>query len=252
VLLERLGHDLWAEASTLSRQGQVLVPLLQEAWRVPLTCGRPFQSKASDLLAILADLRPRYGTHHQKVLVVATEYAKQLAASETPEVVCHGDPHAGNVLRRGGGWAFIDPDGFIGERAYDLSVVMRDAYHEITAAEALQPGSARPMLLEGCRRMAEFADVDRERLWRWGFVERVTTGGLPGLVRTRPRISDLLGDGDPFRGLGRAMQPANLKPRSHLPRSVRCIGAPSHRVKARHESADWLGQPRPSCTARSH
>jgi streptomycin 6-kinase len=176
VLLERLGHDLWAEASTLNSQGQVLVPLLREAWRVPLTYGRPFQSKASDLLVILADLGPQYGTQHQDVLVVATEYAKQLAESETPEVVCHGDPHAGNVLRRDGGWALIDPDGFIGERAYDLGVVTRDACREILAAEALQPGSARPMLLGDCRRMAEAANVDPDRVWRWSFVERVTTG----------------------------------------------------------------------------
>jgi streptomycin 6-kinase len=60
-------------------------------------------------------------------------------------VVCHGDPHAGNVLRRGDGWALIDPDGFVGERAYDLGVVMRDACREITDAEASQPGAARPM-----------------------------------------------------------------------------------------------------------
>jgi streptomycin 6-kinase len=176
LLLERLGHDLWAEASTLSDQGQVLVPLLREAWRVPLACGRPFQSKASGLLAILADLGSRYGTHHQDVLAVATEYAKGLAASETAEVVCHGDPHAGNVLRHGEGWALIDPDGFIGERAYDLGVVMRDACRQITAAEALQPGSARRLLLEDCRRLAEPVNVDPERVWRWGFVERVTTG----------------------------------------------------------------------------
>ena len=176
LLLEQLGHVLSAEAFTLSSQGQVLVPLLREAWRVPLTCGRPFQSKALDLLAILADLGPRYGSHHRDVLAVATDYAEQLAASETAEVVCHGDPHAGNVLRRGGGWALIDPDGFIGERAYDLGVVVRDASREIAAAEALQPGSARPMLLEGCRRLAEATNVDPERMWRWGFVERVTTG----------------------------------------------------------------------------
>jgi len=30
-------------------------------------------------LAILADLGPRYGAHHADVLVVATEYAKELA-----------------------------------------------------------------------------------------------------------------------------------------------------------------------------
>jgi len=175
LLLERLGHDLWAESSTLSGQGEVVVPLLREAWRVPLTCGRPFQSKASGLLAILADLGPRYGTHHEDVLAVATGYAKELAASERAEVVCHGDPHAGNVLRRGDGWALIDPDGFVGERAYDLGVVMRDACREITDAEASQPGAARPMLREECRHLAEPANVDPERVWRWGFVERVTT-----------------------------------------------------------------------------
>ncbi len=176
LLLERLGHDLGNESSTLRGQGQVLVPLLREAWTVPLSCGRPFQSKASDLLAILADLGRRYGTQHEDVLVVATEYAKELAASEMAEVVCHGDPHAGNVLRRGEGWALIDPDGFVGERAYDLGVVMRDACREVVDAEAFQPGASRHMLREECRRLAERANVDPERVWRWGFVERVTTG----------------------------------------------------------------------------
>lgn len=175
LLLERLGDDLWTEASTLNSQGQVLVPLLREAWRVPLACGQPFQSKASGLLAILADLGPRYGINHEDVLSVATEYAQELAATETGQVVCHGDPHAGNVLRRGEGWALIDPDGFVGERAYDLGVVMRDACREITDAEAVRPGAARPMLREECRRLAESANVDPERVWRWGFVERVTT-----------------------------------------------------------------------------
>ncbi len=176
LLLERLGHDLWTGASTLSGQSQVLVPLLREAWRVPLTCGRPFESKASGLLAILADLGPRYGTQHEDVLVVATEYGEELAASERAEVVCHGDPHAGNVLRRREGWALIDPDGFVGERAYDLGVVMRDACREIAEVEAFRPGAARPMLRAECRRLAEPANVDPERVWRWGFVERVTTG----------------------------------------------------------------------------
>ena len=176
LLLERLGHDLWTETSALGGQGQVLVPLLQQAWRVPMHCGRPFQSKASGLLAILADLGPRYGAQHSDALVVATEYAEGLAASERAEVVCHGDPHAGNVLRRGEGWALIDPDGFVGERAYDLGVVIRNACSEIADAEAVQAGAGRRMLRDECRRLAELASADPERVWRWGFVERVTTG----------------------------------------------------------------------------
>ena len=175
LLTERLGHALWAEAPTVARQAQLIVPLLRDAWRVSLGYGSPFEGKASGLLAILADLGPRYGHQHPDVLAQATRYATELAASERPEVVCHGDPHAGNVLRSGSGWALIDPDGFIGERAYDLGVVLRDACGEIVAAEASERGSGVTLLREGCRRLAELTDADPERVWRWAFVERVTT-----------------------------------------------------------------------------
>lgn len=176
LLLERLGHDLWAEHRTLAGQAQVLVPLLREAWRVPLAVGDPFEGKAAGLLSILADLGPRYAVEHRHALAQASAIAEELAASERPEVVCHGDPHALNVLRRGAGWALIDPDGFVGERAYDLGVIVRDACRELLAAEAATPGAARALLRRHCRRVAEAAEVDAERVWRWAFVERVTTG----------------------------------------------------------------------------
>ena len=86
---------------------------LQEAWRFPIEVGSPFVGRAAGLLAILADLGPRYGVAHPEALGRATECATELAASERPEVVCHGDPHPGNVLRRGTGWALIDPDGLL-------------------------------------------------------------------------------------------------------------------------------------------
>ncbi|GAA4352949.1 aminoglycoside phosphotransferase family protein [Angustibacter luteus] len=176
LLTERLGGDLWTHAATLVEQAQLVVPLLQLAWRVPLDRGRPFPGKASGLLDILADLGPRYGAHHADVLARASRYATELAASERPQVVCHGDPHAGNVLRRGSGWALIDPDGFVGERAYDLGVVLRDGCREIVAAEASRAGAGASVLRRACQVAAGLADVDAEQVWRWSFVERVTTG----------------------------------------------------------------------------
>lgn len=176
LLTERLGRELWMEAPTLVEQAQVVVPLLRDAWRVPLDCGSPFGGKASGLLGILADLGARYGTEHPDALVLAHRYASELAATERPEVVCHGDPHPGNVLQREAGWALIDPDGFVGERAYDLGVVLRDACGEIVVMEASEPGSGVTFLREACRQLADLADADPERVWRWGFVERVTTG----------------------------------------------------------------------------
>jgi streptomycin 6-kinase len=176
LLTERLGHSLWVEAPALTQQSQVIAALLADAWGVPLSTGSPFQGKASRLLEILADLGPRYGTAHPHALAEATRCATELAAGELPEVVCHGDPHPGNVLRRDGAWALIDPDGFVGERAYDLGVVLRDGCGEIAAAEASRPGAGRTLLRHRCRHLAELADADPERVWRWALVERVTSG----------------------------------------------------------------------------
>ncbi|MFT4296394.1 MAG: aminoglycoside phosphotransferase family protein [Micropruina sp.] len=176
LLTERLGGSLWGVRRDLAGQARVIVPLLRRAWLLPVEVGSPFESKASGLRGILDELGPRYGEAAPAALELAAGYAEHLAASERAEVVCHGDPHAGNVLRRGEGWALIDPDGFVGERAYDLGVVLRDACLEFTEAEARRPGSGVELLWDGCQVLADLAEVASERVWRWGFVERVTTG----------------------------------------------------------------------------
>lgn len=176
LLTERLGEDLWRSTPRVADQARVIVPLLVEAWRVPWECGTPYVGKAAGLLGILDRLGPRYGTAHPAALDQARRYAAELAASERPEVVCHGDPHAGNVLRRRDGWALIDPDGFVGERAYDLGVVVRDACREVFSAEARRTRSGAELLRSGCEEAARLGAADAERVWRWAFVERVTTG----------------------------------------------------------------------------
>ena len=180
LLTERLGGDLWSEHPGLCQQAAVVAPLLRDAWQVPLGSGKPLARKASGLVAILDELGPRYGESHEDALRLARSYAQDLASTEQPEVVCHGDPHAGNVLRRGPGWALIDPDGFVGERAYDLGVVVRDACREYRAAEDEHQvggvGSGADLLRDACTFLAEVTGTDAERIWRWGYVERVTTG----------------------------------------------------------------------------
>lgn len=89
------------------------------------------------------------GPKHPDALVLAQRYASEWAATERPEVVCDGDPHPGNVLRREAGWALIDPDGIVGERADDLGVVLRDACGEIVLTEASEPGSGGPRFCVG-------------------------------------------------------------------------------------------------------
>ena len=88
----------------------------------------------------------------------------------------HGDPHPGNALRaprrRPGaetGYCFVDPDGFVADRAYDLGVAMRDL-----SAAVLAEG--RAVAESSCRLLADRTGVDATRIWRWAFLERVSTG----------------------------------------------------------------------------
>ena len=92
-------------------------------------------------------------------------------------VAVHGDPHPANLLQvpspRAGaasGWCFVDPDGFVADRAYDLGVALRDWSSHVEAPG----GRAR---LEGwCELLAARSGVDATRIWEWGFLERVSTG----------------------------------------------------------------------------
>jgi hypothetical protein len=66
--------------------------------------------------------------------------------------------------------AFVDPDGFVADRAYDLGVAIRDW------SSRLNHGTPGATLQGYCRLLAEHTSVDVERIWKWGFVERVSTG----------------------------------------------------------------------------
>jgi streptomycin 6-kinase len=90
-------------------------------------------------------------------------------------VLAHGDPHPGNALQVPGGgprrFKFVDPDGLLIERAYDLGVLMREWTPELLAGDPYALGMWR------CRRLAELTGVDAEAIWQWGFME-ITSSGL--------------------------------------------------------------------------
>jgi streptomycin 6-kinase len=104
----------------------------------------------------------------------ALTFADQLrVVPESELVVVHGDPHPGNLLavrpRRGApnGWCFVDPDGFVADRAYDLGVALR-GWTWLPTGDA-----ARPRAEHYCSVLAQQSGVDPVRIWRWGFIERV-------------------------------------------------------------------------------
>lgn len=177
LLLERLGPSLDQSRRTPEDQLARLADTLALAWQDPL--GRPPLAKAAGLAQLISEAWPRLGHPcSERVVAQALAYAEDLREIDEGElVVVHGDPHPGNALAasrpRGeaeAGYCFVDPDGFVAERAYDLGVALRDWSRRLSGDDA------RAVAEGYCRLLADRSGVSQERIWKWGFLERVSTG----------------------------------------------------------------------------
>ncbi|HET9872549.1 MAG TPA: aminoglycoside phosphotransferase family protein [Propionibacteriaceae bacterium] len=181
LLLEALGTPLENSGRPPADQLRILADTLRLAWQPvgDIPPAAPGADKASGLHTLVSDLWTQLDRPcPERVVRQALHYAEALRTPEPAElVVVHGDPHPGNALavergRPGGetGYCFVDPDGFVADRAYDLGVALRDWGSRLDGPDA--------------RRTAEgFADiradrsgVEATRIWQWGFLERVSTG----------------------------------------------------------------------------
>ena len=181
LLLERLGPSLDHRPLAPERTLDLLVDTLAEAWRLPVASVGPDAAlpadKATSLHAMVVELDDRLELCAPGVRRQALEYAGRRTAAQDPDaVLVHGDPHASNALRvleprpgAASGYVFVDPDGFRCDPAYDLGVVLRDW------TGRLETGG-RAVLEAYCDRVAERSGVDRQRIWEWAFLERVSTG----------------------------------------------------------------------------
>jgi streptomycin 6-kinase len=184
ALLEPLGPMLATTATSVEQILDVSAAMLRDAWRLPRPAGGqvpPGTDKASTLIeSIEGDWAALGRPCPRRIVTHAVELARRRVAAFDLDscVVVHGDPHPGNALavlapRPGAecGYVFIDPDGFLGEPAYDLGVVVRAFTDEVLAA-------ADPVgLVRGwCARLADATGHDPVEIWQWGLVERVSSG----------------------------------------------------------------------------
>jgi streptomycin 6-kinase len=166
ILLESLGTSLDRSGMPAERQLAVLAGLLPLAWQVPDQGGSPLD-KAADLAEFITAYRDE---RHVRIVDEAMRCAERRSAAFDPDrcVVVHGDAAAANVLRRpGDGWVFVDPDGFVGDPAYDRGVAARD-----WGAELLAAADPRALMRTYCRLLGG----DPAVTWEWAFLERVSTG----------------------------------------------------------------------------
>ena len=180
ALLEPLGGPLTRSGLPPEGQLAVIADLLPLAWTVPRGDLVP-TDKAADLVEFVGSLRSS-AVGSSAVVDEALRCAERRSAAFDPDrcVVVHGDAAAANVLRRpGDGWVFVDPDGFVGDPAYDRGVAVRD-----WCAELLAAADPRTLLRSYCVLLGG----DPDATWDWGFLERVSTGLY---------LASLGGDGGP-------------------------------------------------------
>jgi streptomycin 6-kinase len=171
ALLEPLGGSLTDSGLPPERQLAVLADLLPLAWAVPRDGLAP-TDKAAALAEFVGTLArsPAGSAARPAVVDEALRCAERRSAAYDPDrcVVVHGDAAAANVLHRpGDGWVFVDPDGFVGDPAYDPGVAVRD-----WCADLLAAADPRALLRSYC----DLLGGDPEATWDWGFLERVSTG----------------------------------------------------------------------------
>ena len=183
VMLEALGPALTESGLASIDQIEVLCKTLQNAWTVSLDRAPTLveaKGKAQDLREMIVQLDKKldHGCS-RNVITMALDLSTHRITDASPDncVIVHGDPHPANSLQvreeRPGsesGYVFIDPDGFLCERAYDLGVVLRDWSSEVLSVGGIDK------LRDYCHKMSFLTGVSEKAVWEWGYVERVSTG----------------------------------------------------------------------------
>jgi streptomycin 6-kinase len=191
LLLEALGPSLQRSTRPVEDQLRLLADTLALAWQPADGHPEPPVDKAASLHDLVGRLWVELDRPCPRAVVEqALACAERRGADRGEPVVVHGDPHPANLLAAPGprpgaetGWCFVDPDGFVADRAYDLGVVLRDWSSHVEAPG----GRAR---LEGwCELLAARSGVDATRIWEWGFLERVSSG-LHILALGAPRAAE--------------------------------------------------------------
>ena len=179
VLLEQLGPSLEQSRRPVPDRLRLLADTLALAWQPVAGPGEPYDDKAGELQQGLHGRWLALGRPCPEAVVERALSHAGLLRDVAPDqlVHVHGDPHPGNLLavptpRPGAetGYCFVDPDGFVTDRAYDLGVALRDWSSQLDG-----PG-ARARLEGWCELLAARTGVPAERIWQWAFLERVTSG----------------------------------------------------------------------------
>ena len=179
-LFERLGKPLSSINIPVEQRLDILCDTLNHAWITP----NPLHPRTA-ILPHGTEITAWFRSHipsawerfHKplsrlavdRALAYLDESARRMTNSEA--VLLHGDANVTNCLedpQHPGSFRFIDPDGAIGEKAYDMGMAM--IVEQVGFADSpLEIGTAR------CRRLHERTGIEAAAIWQWGVIQCVST-----------------------------------------------------------------------------
>ena len=193
MVLERIvpGTELAQVAMDDEDATRLAAELLCSFWRPVLDPAglRPIRTRVEDVF----DWELRQELMPVDLVELAQERASSLLARPSPTYLLHGDFHHYNLLRRASGeWAIIDPNGFVGDRGYEIGRwIMNPA--GITEREDFAALSARRLAI-----WSDVSGIDEGELAAWALVSNVLNtmwrGGVAPewLVRHCARVAKCL------------------------------------------------------------
>lgn len=202
MLVQRLGPRLSQSGLCLDDQMTVICATLREAWTA-VASPEVFQTGAEKARWLIDFIRETWEAADRPCSERAVAYALACAQSRLDAfdpaacVLVHGDAHAENTLAAAdspSGYKFVDPDGLFAEPACDLAIPMREWSEDLLAGDALAQGLAR------AERLADLTGVDAQAIWRWGAVERMSTGLLATRLGYQPAGREMLAVAEAWAG----------------------------------------------------
>jgi len=196
VLLEQLGEPLRLSGKSIEEQMQVLCRALVATWQIPLVQEERKRNDGNYVWFrsfIPGEWEAAGKPCARGVVDESLRILDWLEAQTNPEeyVWIHGDAHSNNMLRVPGtdDYKFIDPDGKVFEKSYDVGVLMRE-WPEAYVQDPVIAGHERSRLL------SVLTGVPEAEIWAWGYLQMVATAlilrqiGQNELSETMLRIAE--------------------------------------------------------------
>jgi len=168
MLLERIEPGMpLLEMADDEEATRIAARVMRRFWSEPPPV-HPFPTVADWLLRAFERHRREYGGSgplKQDLFERAEVLSSELLASPAGTVVLHGDLHHWNILAATREpWLAIDPQGVVGEPAFEVGAWLRNPMPNIPETSVL----ARRIAV-----LAEELDIERDRLTAWGAVNAV-------------------------------------------------------------------------------